>query len=226
MTGPSLLGARPYLEIPMRLTMFWPVGGFALIASAWIFFSKRAQTEVREISIVCLTVIVLAMIFNFRSARYMVPLIPCLSLLVAVALLWLLEKRGPCRMLTILAALSMFIAGFVQAKLMIDHRRKEPSDQIEIAQQLGSLQRPDTQTLIVRVSGGSVLYDSFYLFYGDLHFPVTKLSPDQLRMASPPRPAIGVCASENLPLVREKYGDIDVALQRGDFICWQAKPGD
>ena len=224
LTGPTRLGERPYLEIPMRLAMFWPVGGFALLAAVWVLFSKRAQTEMREISIVCLAVIVLAIVFNFRSARYMVPLIPCLCLLLAVAFFWLFEKHGPVRVTTIIAALSLFIAGFVQAKLMINHRRKEPSDQIEIAQQLGSLQRPDTHTLIVRLSGGSVLYDSFYLFYGDLHFPVTRLSPDQLSLASPPRPAIGVCAAENLPLVRQKYGDVDVALQRGDFICWRAEP--
>jgi 4-amino-4-deoxy-L-arabinose transferase-like glycosyltransferase len=226
LTGPTRLGARPYLEIPMRLTIMWPVGSFALLAPIWILFSKRAQTEMKEISIVCLAVIVLAIVFNFRSARYMVPLIPCLCLLLAVTLLWLFQKRGLARMTTIIAALSMFIAGFIQAKLEIDHRRKEPADQIEIAQQIGSLQKPDTHTVIVRFSGGSVLYDSFYLFYGDLHYPVTKLSPDQLRVASLPRPAIGVCAAENLPLVREKYGDVDVALQRGDFICWQAKPGD
>lgn len=224
LTGPTRLGARPYLEIPLRLTIMWPVGGFALLAAIWVLFSKRAQTQVREISIVCLMVIVLAIVFNFRSARYMVPLIPCLCLLLTVALLWLFQKRGFARLATIIAALSMFIAGFVQAKLEINHRRKEPADQIEIAQQLGSLQRPDTHTVIVRLSGGSVLYDSFYLFYGDLHFPVTKLSPDQLSLASPPRPAIGVCAAANLPLVRQKYGDVDVALQRGDFICWRAEP--
>ena len=224
LTGPTRLGARPYFEIPMRLTIMWPVGGFALLAAIWVLFSKRAQTQVREISIVCLMVIVLAVVFNFRSARYMVPLIPCLCLLLTVALLWLFQKPGFARLTTI-AALSMSIVGLVQAKLEINHRRKEPADQIEIAQQIGSLQKPDTHTVIVRLSGGSVLYDSFYLFYGDLHYPVTKLTPDQLRLAAPLRPAIGVCAAENLPLVREKYGDVDVALQRGDFICWRAEPG-
>jgi len=224
LTGPTRLGERPYFEIPMRLTIMWPVGGFALLAAIWVLFSKRSQTQMREISIVCLAVIVLAIVFNFRSARYMVPLIPCLCLLLAVAFLWLFQKPRPARLTTIIAALSMFIAGFVQAKLEINHRRKDPADQIEIAQQMGRLQKPDTHTLIVRLSGGSVLYDSFYLFYGDLHYPVTKLSPDQLRLASLPRPAIGVCAAENLPLVREKYGDVDVALQRGDFICWRAEP--
>jgi 4-amino-4-deoxy-L-arabinose transferase-like glycosyltransferase len=224
LTGPTRLGARPYLEIPMRLTIMWPVGAFALLAAIWVLFSKRAQTQVKEISIVCLAVIVLAVVFNFRSARYMVPLIPCLCLLLAVTLLWLFQERGLARMTTIIAAVLLFVAGFVQAKLEINHRRKDPADQIEIAQRIGSMEKPDVHTLIVRFSGGSVLYDSFYLFYGDLHFPVTKLSPDQLSLASPPRPAIGVCAAANLPLVRQKYGDVDVALQRDDFICWRAEP--
>ncbi len=225
LTGPSRLGQRPYLEIPLHLSMLWLGGGaFALLAPVVVLFLKkgRAQAAVAELSVLSLGVIVLAVLFNFRSARYILPIIPSLCLLLALVLLWLIEPRSAVRMAALTAALLFFAIGLVQAHIQIDNRRENVSDNLRIAEELGARQEAGIQILVIRPeTGREVLYQLFYLFYGNLRFPLTKLSSQELGKALPSVPAMGVCAARDLPLLREKYGDVIIQRQCGEVIFWR-----
>src|SRR5205085_8028422 len=85
--GPTQLGRKPYFEIPIAMSLH-PGGlcGFlSLIALFVISFSKREQASgsVREIALVTLAFLVLAIVFNFRHIRYAIPIVPSLCLLLA-----------------------------------------------------------------------------------------------------------------------------------------------
>jgi hypothetical protein len=92
-----------------------------------------------------------------------------------------------------------------------------------VAEELGALQQPGTRIVLVKAvkGGGDSLYDSFYLFHGNLRFPVSKLTVSELRQAPPSAPVIGVCVQRNFPVVREVYPNVEVKFTRAQFILWR-----
>src|SRR4030095_5070836 len=90
---PAHFGARPYLEIPFRLMTTWPCGAFALLALFYFIREKRSHPILAEVALVCLTIIFLGVISNLRSARYVVPILPMLGLLLAIFVHLLVEQR-------------------------------------------------------------------------------------------------------------------------------------
>jgi hypothetical protein len=211
--GPEHLGARSYFEVPLSLsTTAWIGGGvFAFIAPfAVLLWRKQSfSSATKELAILCVAVIALAVLFNFRSVRYMVPIVPLLCLLLAVVLHRFLEQRSPARIaLTVLLAL-MLIAGLTQAKIQFYLRQRNAAakmvngkinvrvaeknipDASRVAEELGVLQREGTKIVLIKAvhPGGDLRYDAFFPFHGNLRFPVAKLTVDELRGA-PPSPPI------------------------------------
>lgn len=209
----------------MRMTMTWLGGGAcALLAPVFVLFSKkgRAQAAVAELSVVCLGVIVLAVLSNFRSVRYILPVIPGLCLLLAVVLLRLIERRPAVKLTAIATALLFVLIDRVQGQVQVALRRNTVPGQLRIAEDLGARQEAGIPIFVIRPDlGREVIYQLFYLFYGNLRFPVIKLSPEEFRETSPPIPAMGICAARDLPLLREKYGDVIIQQQRDETIFWR-----
>jgi hypothetical protein len=224
LTGPSRLGARTYFEIPYRLSIVWICGSLALLAPAFLLFWRRKKfnAAVEEMSILALAITALAIVFNFRSVRYIMPIIPCLCLLLALVVHNICAQRRFAPLIVAVAVALLIAESFVAAQLKIDHRRRNASDQQQIAEKLGELQKAGESTVLVRSDEGPVLYDSFYLFYANLRSAVDERSIEGLRQNSPPSPAIGVCRAQDFPVVQEKYPGAVIKLRRGEFICWQA----
>jgi hypothetical protein len=244
--GPEHLGARPFLEIPFRLTVTaWIVGGlFAFAAPFAVLFWKQNKfsSATKEIAILCLASIALAVLFNFRSVRYIVPIIPSLCVVLAIVLHRFLEQRSTVRIVAAVLLALILIAGLIQAEIQIHLRQRNGSvqivngklkvrvdernvaDQKRVAENLGALQQPDTGIVLVKAikEGSDLLYDSFYLFHGNLRLPVTKLTVDELRGAPPPPPVLGVCVARDFPIVQEAYRNAQTQFTRAQFILWRA----
>jgi 4-amino-4-deoxy-L-arabinose transferase-like glycosyltransferase len=242
---PQHLGTRPYLEIPFRLSMTgWIVGGFfAFIAPFAVLFwrEQRFSTAAKEIAIVCITVIALAVLFNFRSVRYIVPIVPCLALLLAIVLHRLIEQRPLIRIGAMALLGTVLLAGIAQAKAQVYFRQRNVSggfvdgrvrlrigdeavaDEKRVAEELGALQNATTKTLLIKAAraGSDPHNDSFYLFHGNLRFPVVKLTVEQLRRAPPSPPVAGVCVQRDFPVVQEVYPNVKVEFTRDQFILWR-----
>ena len=223
--GPENLGARPYLEIPYRLSITSACGVFLLVAPFVVLFWRKGKftTAASELSIVCLALIALEALFNFRWVRYIEPIIPALCLLLAIVLHRLLEQRRAVRIATTLFLTVLLVAGFVQTKLQIDYRRKNVADEKRVAEELGVLQSKGTRTVLIKAVevGGDLLFASFYLFHGNLRFPVEKYTVDEIRQSPSPPPVIGVCVVRDFPVVREVYPNARVQFIRARFIIWR-----
>jgi 4-amino-4-deoxy-L-arabinose transferase-like glycosyltransferase len=222
--GPEHLGAQPYLEIPYRLIVTSACGFFVLAAPFAILVWKKAKfgTAGREISIACLALMVIEILFNFRHVRYIEPIIPALCLLLAIVADQILRYRGSVRVAAIGVLAILLLAGFVQTKLQIDFRRqKDLTDEKRVAEELGTLQRRDVPTVLVKaVNVGSDLhFASFYLFHGNLRFLVSRYTVDEIRQSSPP--AIGVCISRDFPVVQAVYPGVNIQFTRDQFIIWK-----
>ena len=78
--------------------------------------------------------------------------------------------------------------------------------------------------LIKAVKVGSDLhFSSFYLFQGNLRFPVTKYTVDELRQSPPGPPLIGVCVGRDLSAVQAVYPDLQIQFTRAQFIIWRVE---
>jgi len=231
--GPENLGARPYFEIPCRLIVTSACGSFILAAPFAILFLKKEEfgTSAREISIVCLALITVEILFNFRHVRYIEPIIPALCLLLAIVAERILRYRGVVRVATIVILAILLLAGFVQAKLQIGFRRqKNFTDEKRVAEELGALQQPGLRTLLVKAVkvGSDLHFASFYLFHGNLRFPVEKYSVDEIRQSPPSPPIIGVCVARDFPIVQAVYPSAKIEFTRAQFILWrvdESNPG-
>jgi len=224
--SPSRLGAKPFLEVPFRLTTTWPCGAVALFAAVAVHFGrhKDSRPAVVEISICSLVLVILVVLFGFRNARYAVPILPCLALLLALFLFWLWKQRTRFASFVLLFVVVASLAGPEITRRIVDARRKDHSEQKLIAEKLGALQTDGgTQTVILEPDKG-VLPEQFYLFYGNLRGRVQTWSVAEMREAHPKRPAIGVCNAQDLPAVQESYRDVTIEMRQGQFICWRANP--
>jgi 4-amino-4-deoxy-L-arabinose transferase-like glycosyltransferase len=223
--GPEHLGAQPYLEIPYRLIVTSASGFFVFAAPFAVLFWKKEKfgAAAREISILCLALIAIEILFNFRHVRYVEPIIPALCLLLAIVAERLLRYRRPVRIATITALAILLLAGFVQTELQIDFRRqKDFADEKLVAEKLGTLQQPGLRTVLIKAVnvGNDLHFASFYLFHGNLRFPVEKYSVDEIRQSHPTPPLIGVCVTRDFPTVQAVYPSVKVRFTRGQFIVW------
>jgi len=223
--GPEHLGAQPYLEIPYRLIVSSVCGFFIFAAPFVILLWKKTEfgAPAREISIACLALMAIEILFNFRHVRYIEPVIPALCLLLAIIAERLLRYRGPVRVLTTALLAILLLAGFVQTKLQIDFRRqKDFADEKRVAEELGTLQRPGLHTVLIKAVkvGSDLHFASFYLFHGNLHFPVEKYTVDEIRQSPPSPPIVGVCVTRDLPAVQAVYPSAKLQFTRNQFIIW------
>ena len=224
--GPEGLGRRPYFAVPLGLILAGGLGGLFLLLAPFVnLFSKREKPlpAVREIAIVSLAVMALTIVSNFRGVRYILPILPCLCLLLALVFYRFLEQGSVVRRRTIIALVVLISAGLVQAKLQIVLRQKDVANEKVIAEKLGALQQPGTKTVLIKAihTGGDLMWDSFYLFHGNFRFPVTKYTVDEIRSDPPKPPVIGACVARDFSVVREVYPTVHVQLTRAQFICWQ-----
>jgi 4-amino-4-deoxy-L-arabinose transferase-like glycosyltransferase len=224
--GSTHLASLPYLEIPYRLSITSACGIFLLIAPfAALFWRKQNFTSpIKEISIVSLAFIGLAVITNFRSVRYIVPVMPALCLVLAIVIHRLLERKGSVRILAACLVAVLLLEGFIQTKLNIQFNRKDVAIEKRVAEELGALQEKETRTVLInaRDEGASLLYNSFYLFHGNLRFSVTKFTVDQIRRSPPTPPVLGVCIDRDFTDVNEVYSNPRVQFRLGQFIIWRA----
>lgn len=225
--GPENLGAQPYLEIPYRLIVTSACGFFLLVAPFVILFWRREKfaTAASEISIICLALIALEVLFNFRHVRYIEPTIPALGLLLAIIFHRLLEQNRAARLSTALALTLLLLAGFVQTKLQIDFRRRDFADEKFVAEKLGTLQRDGVPTVLIKAVevGSDLHFDSFYLFHGNLRFPVEKYTVEELRQSPPPPLLIGACVARDFPVVQAVYPNVQMQFTRAQFILWRVE---
>ncbi len=243
--GPEHLGARPYFEVPFRLsTTAWIGGGLLAFIAPFVVLlwkKQRFSAATKELAILCVTLIALAVVFNFRSVRYMVPIVPSLCLLLAVVFHRFLEQRSPGRIVAAVLLALMLIAGLTQAEIQFYLRQrnaaakmvhgeikvrvpeKNIADGKRVAEELGALRREGTKIVLVKPVHpvGDLRYDSFFLFHGNLRFPVAKLTVDELRGAPPPPLVLGVCVAPDLPVVQEIYGNVQTQFARAQFVLWR-----
>ena len=224
--GPENLGARPYLEIPYHLIVT-TVGGFFLFAAPFVILCRKKGefgTAAREISVVCLALMAIETLFNFREIRYIEPVIPALCLLLAIIAEQMLRYRGIVRTAAIAILVVFLIGDFVQTKLRINSRRqKDFTEEKLVAEELGTLQRPGLRTVLVKAVkvGTDLHFASFYLFHGNLRFPVEKYTVEEIRQSPPSPPLIGVCVTRDLPAVQAVYPSAKVQSTRAQFIIWR-----
>lgn len=224
--GPTELGQKRYFEIPIAMCLAGGLSGFlSLLALFVILFSRkeRPSIAVREIALVSLGFIALAIVSNFRLVRYVIPVVPVLCFLVALCFYRFLKQPPPIRKWAIAALAVLLSAGLLQAKIQIDVRRKNVADEKVIAEKLGALQQQGTKIVLIKAikPGNDLMWDSFYFFHGNFRFPVAKYTVDEIRAAPPKPPLIGVCIARDFPVVKELYPDVKVQLARAQFICWQ-----
>ena len=224
-TGPANLGVRPYLAVLYGLsTLGGACGLLSFLAAFVVLFSKkeRISAGVREIATVSLAVIGLTVVSNFRGVRYIVPIIPFLCFLLALLFHRFLERGPVIRLRTTVLLIVVLSAGFVHSTITINHRRKDVADEKLIAEKLGALQEPGTKTTLIKADkpGGDLLWDSFYLFHGNLRFPVQAYTVDEIRSDPPKPPLIGACVARDFPVIQNVYPNVQVELVRAQFICW------
>jgi hypothetical protein len=109
--------------------------------------------------------------------------------------------------------------------LQIDFRRRNFADEKRVAEELGTLQREGTRIVLITKDeatvGSDLHFDSFYLFHGDLRFPVTKYTVHEIRRSPPPPPLIGVCVTRDFPVVQAVYHNVQIQFTRAQFILWR-----
>jgi 4-amino-4-deoxy-L-arabinose transferase-like glycosyltransferase len=224
--GPGNLGARPYLEVPYRLIVTSACGFFLLLAPFVVLFWRKEKfaAAAAELSIVCLALIALEVLFNFRHVRYIEPIIPALCLLLAIVLHRLLERRRAVRIALTLLLAFLLLAGFVQTKMQIDYRRRNFADEKRVAEELGAMQRQGVRIVLIKAEevGSDLHFGSFYLFHGNLRFPIEKYNVDEIRRFRPPPPLIGVCVTRDFPVVQAVYPKVQKQFTRAQFILWRA----
>ncbi len=227
--GPGKLGAQPYLEIPYRLIITSACGFFLLVAPFAVLFWRKEKfiAAARELSIVCLALITLEVLFNFRHLRYIESIIPALCLLLAIVLHRLLERRRAAGVVGTLLLAFLLLAGFVQIKLQLDFRRRNFADEKKIAEELGARQREGTRMVLIREDestvGRDLHFDSFYLFHGALRSPITKYTVNEIRRSPPPPPLIGVCIKRDFPVVQALYPNVQIQFTRAQFTLWRVE---
>lgn len=224
--GPANLGSRSFLEIPYRLIITSACGVFLLAAPVAILLWRRQNFSrpIREISIAVLGLIVLEVVTNFRLVRYVVPVIPALCLMLAIVLHRLLEREFWARFVAATLLVVLLVAGLVQVQLQLQLRRKNVATEKRVAEKLGTLQEKAVTTILLnaRNEGTALLYDGFYLFHGNLRFPLTKYTSQQIQASPPSPPALGVCIAADFPIIQKVYANPRIEFALAQFVIWRA----
>lgn len=224
--GQSHLGARPYFEVlDGLLASGWAGGSFALLAAIWFILKKRhAPAAVVEMSILSMAVIALAIVFNFRSVRYVLPIVPILSVVLAYLVDRCFAAGGNIRRLAFAFVVLFVAGGFVQAEIKMHHRGSDASLEQRVARKLGELQREGASILLIvpAEEKRALRSTAFYLFHGNLRFPLKRRTLEEFRQAPPPRPVVGVCLARDFPIVQSVYPEAKIELALDDFVCWQS----
>lgn len=222
-TGPNQLGKHLFLEIPLRLIAFWPFGVFVLAAAIACLTSRRLRLDrmLRELAIIFLAALALLVLFNFRSVRYLLPVLPVASLILPAVILRLPKTRPLLKAVAIIVGGAFCIGSILESAAIIHGRRRDVSNEQRIARRIAELQRPGLPIFVIRTHLKEIEYQTFYLFYGDLHFPTTELVSEQIPAANITAPAIGICARRDLHALQEKLLNATVDLQLGNVICWR-----
>lgn len=225
--GPGRLGANPFLEIPYRLVVTSAVGSFLLLAPIAILIWKRAHFTAAsvELSIVCLVLLGLEVLSNFRNVRYIEAVIPALCILLAIASIRLWEQGEAFRTATSALIAILLVAGLIQTELQIRFRRRNLADEKRVAEELGRLQRDGVGIVLVKAIkvGSDLHFGSFYLFHGELRFPITKCTVDQIRESPPHPPLIGVCVARDFPVVQSAYPAVQPQFTQAQFVVWRVE---
>ena len=198
----------------------WMIAGWLMLAGGVFVWRGRFHGPVMELSLVLLATAGSSLIFNFRSVRYFLPILPALSILLALLFHRALTQEGKGRTLALILLLFFVSSGFVYGRMRINHRMQNEFDEQQLAQKLGSLQNEATTTLLIQSS--NLLFDRFYLFYGRLRFPLQKHTLEQLRQTPIPPPVIGICSLEDFFALQKIYPQVRIELVSDKSICWRA----
>lgn len=223
--GERQLGSRPYFEVLTGLMATgWVAGGVALAACIGVCLFRRERTPplVFEMSVLSLVIVFLAVICNFRAVRYVLPIVPCLVVVLAFFLYEVANQNKKLRTPIIAAGLVLILGGFVQAEVMLHHVGSDPSNEQRIAQKLGEIQTGEL--MLVRPSPPAkrgMRSAGFYLFHGRLRSPLNQYTVDELRGAMPKRPAAGVCKSSDLAAIQSIYPDAEAVVAFDQLVCWR-----
>ena len=223
--GEGQLGGRTYFEVLNALVATgWAGGAFALLAAGWFFVAKKenVSSAIKEMSILSIVIIVLAIVFNFRSVRYVLPIVPCLCLVLAFFLYRLLVRADKVRTVAIVFACFLIAGGFVQAEIKMHHQRPDASQEQRVAQKLGALQAGSNATLLITRGRRETQSPAFYLFQGNLHSPLRRCTIEKFREAPPSGRVVGVCTKSDFTEVQKVYRNIKVEMQLGNLVCWDA----
>lgn len=214
--------SQPYLEIPFRLTTTWPCGSFVLAAPLLLPYltKNKVRSPIAELSFLCLVLIVLSVISNLRSIRYLLPIVPCLCLLLSVFLCWMLERRQASYTVAFSVVMVLLAAGFPVGQMLITKNRRDYSDQVRIAEELSARQSADRRSVVVEADN-NMLAEEFYLFYGNLNYHLANFTIDQLRQNPPSAPLVGICNARDLPIVQEQFPNLHIRLAVGALNCWE-----
>jgi 4-amino-4-deoxy-L-arabinose transferase-like glycosyltransferase len=198
----------------------WMIAGWLMLAGGVFLWRGRFHGPVMELSLVLLATAGLFLILNLRSIRYFLPILPALSILLALLFHRALTQKGKGRTLALVLLLFFVSSGFVYGRMRINHRMQNEFDEQQLAQKLGSLQDEATTTLLIKSS--NLLFDRFYLFYGRLHFPLQKKTLEQLRQAPIPPPVIGICSTEDFFELQKIYPQARIEQTSDKSVCWRA----
>ena len=214
------------MEVLLKLPLEGGAAGlFLLLAPVVVLFSKKERPDpaLREIAIVSLLFIGLTVISNFRGVRYVLPIVPCLCLLLGLTFCRFLEQGSTMRKRAVVGLAVILFAGFVHAELQIILREKDAAEEKLIAEKLGEMQQPGTKTVLIKAinAGNDLTWDSFYLFHGNFRYPAAKYTVDEIRSNPPKPPVIGACVTRDFPIIKGVYPNVEVELTRAQFICWQ-----
>jgi len=114
--------------------------------------------------------------------------------------------------------------GFIQTKMRINSRRqKDFANEKRVAEELGTIQRPDLRTVLVKAGmiSPDLHFISFYLFHGNLRQPLERHTVEEIRHSPPPPPLLGVCVTRDFPVIQAIYPEVKVQFTRAQFILWK-----
>ncbi len=216
--------SRIYLEIPLRLMTAWPGGIFALAAAASLPFGaiKKSRSAIIEVSVISGALLALSIAANLRNVRYVLPIIPCLCVLLALFVYGMMERRKPFHTVAVVIAALLSVAGLGVGRWIIKHDHVDLAQEATMARELGAQPSSDSRLILMEGNNG-LQREEFYLFYGDLKFPLANFSVAQIRQNPPRPPLLGICLARDLPVLRDQFPNLKIAAQTGELIRWQVE---
>ena len=249
--GNARLGARSAWEVLVRLTARWSWGLFALASAVVATAAGLRRTVPRdrgesvvqtaaagEVAWVCLGIVLAATLGGFRSVRYVLPAVPGLCVLAAVAVTrfgWGEARRGNRRwrrLAGVTLTVGLFALGAPAAWHKVRALPPAAPDQHALAVALGGERRPGEAAVLVRepddeAAPDGVLPEEFYLFYGRLCASVQSVTRAGWETwTPPPGGAWGVCRAGDFPRFHARVPGAERRLARGAFVLWRVPGGE